>query len=75
MGPESSRDTRYLRDEINDLEDQISQLQKEMKAKDTQLYQEKQAGDQVSCARKITTSLSLQFDYGNLENILTVSST
>ena len=44
----AARDTRFLRDELSELEHQITLLQKEIKDKDRLLYEEKQTSDRVS---------------------------
>ena len=44
-----ARDTRFLRDELDELEHQGAQLQRELKDKERQLLEERQISDRVGC--------------------------
>ena len=44
-----ARDTRFLRDELDELEHQGAQLQRELKDKERQLLEERQISDRVRC--------------------------
>ncbi len=48
FGSGGGRDTRFLREEINDMEHQISLLNRDIKEKDRQLIEERDNGDRVS---------------------------
>ena len=52
-GAAGARDTQYLRNELGDLEHQITLLQAEVKEKDRLLYDEKQTSDRVSAQGEI----------------------
>ena len=44
-----ARDTRFLRDELDEMEHQVATLQRELKDKERQLLEERQISDRVGC--------------------------
>ncbi len=48
VGSGAPRDLRYVRDEMNDMEHQISDLQRDLKDRDRQLAEERQKAERVT---------------------------